>query len=76
MLIFEAMKIKQKGLVKVNSQFDPSIITFKDVIEKTGISRQGIDQAPLTFGIVVDLNTKVIIRDDKYEAFMDNRKKK
>ncbi len=69
------MRIKTKDLVKVKSEFAPNIITIKEVIKKTGISRQGLEQSKLTFGVILKLDKKVIIIDDKYEEFMSTRKK-
>lgn len=76
MPIFAFMKLKHKHLVKVESEFSPNIVTIKEVIDETGISRQGLEQSPLTFGVVLKLDKKVIIKDEKYDAFMDKRKNK
>lgn len=71
------MEIKNKHkLVKVKSVYDPTIVTFKRAItESGGRTRQFIELLPLTFGLIEEPETKVIINDDIYKAFIKKCKR-
>lgn len=66
------MKIVDKHkLVQVKSKFDPNIIRINEVADMTNRRRQYIDKCNLTFGVIVELGVKVIVKDEKYEAFLE-----
>jgi hypothetical protein len=68
------MKIIVDGLVQVRSVFDPKIRIIREAVNETGRSRQFILSRKLTFGVITGLNIKVIIVDDKYNAFVEKCK--
>ena len=72
--MFATMKIKGKDLVKIKSIHDPNIITIKKAVEDSGRTRQFLEKTSLTFGIIEDLETKVIVIDEKYTEFIEKCK--
>lgn len=65
------MKIKGEDLVKIKSIHEPNIVVIKKAVSESGRSRQFIENQELTFGIIIDLGIKVIVKDEKYSKFID-----
>lgn len=68
------MKVKDEKLVKIKSIHEPNIVVIKKAVSESGRSRQFLESQELTFGIIVDLGIKVIVKDDKYSKFIDKCK--